>query len=165
MSDALPPRGAGRGRTGPATAGLLGLAAGAIVLAAGCQPARYRPELARDPYPQRLHTTSTIDVQVFREDTVLVLVNATARSYENVRIWLNQRYVDDLAALPAGETVRMSLWDFFDERGEGLNAGGLLRTERPDRIVMVEMQVAEGQPLVGLMTIPDQPPERRRDRF
>ena len=128
------------------------LIAGAL---AGCPSVRYDPLRASRPYPRDLHTTHTVDIQVFRDSTSIELVNATPRSYENFELWINQRYRRRIDSLPAGATIKVSLWRFFDERGETLNAGGLLATDLPTPVYLVEIQEAEDQPLVGLIAIGD----------
>ena len=74
-------------------------------------------------------------------------------------LWINQRYVSHLDVLPAGKTVRLSLLEFYDERGEGVSAGGLLRTREPTPVRIVEMQLGEAEPLIGLITIRSEPAE------
>ena len=113
----------------------------------------YDPDLATRPYPRDLHTTETVDIQVFRDDQAIELVNATARSYRDCDLWINQRYMRHVDALLAGQTVRLSLWDFYDERGDRFNAGGFFRTVEAERVRLVEIQPRENLPMVGLITI------------
>ncbi len=70
-------------------------------------------------------------------------------------MWVNQRYVRRVAAIPAGQTVRLSLWDFYDERGDRFSAGGFWRTEEPTPLRLVELQLDEDEPMIGLITIPE----------
>jgi hypothetical protein len=125
----------------------------------GCQPTLYHPERATRPYPIDLHRAESIDIQVFRDGTTIELQNATARSYRDFDVWINQRYVARVDELGAGERRRLSLWDFIDERGEVINAGGLFRTDEPTAIRLVEIQTAEDAPLIGLITIRAEPVE------
>ena len=127
--------------------------AGFVVFAAGCGRTLYDPAKATRPYPAHLHRADSVDVQVFREGTNIELVNATARSYRDFDLWINQRYVAQVDALPAGETVRLSLRGFRDERGEQLNAGGFWRTKEPTPVRLVQIQLADDQPMIGLVTI------------
>ena len=92
-------------------------------------------------------------MQVFRNDTNIEIVNTTARSYRNVDVWVNQRYVSHVEAIPAGETISLSLWDFKDEYGNLFNAGGFFRTYPPTPVRMVEIQVSSEDPLIGLVAI------------
>ena len=124
-------------------------------LLAGCESVRYDPLLASRGYPRDLHRTETVDIQVFRDGSTIELVNATPKGYRDFDLWINQRYVRRIAVLPAGKTIEVSLWGFFDERGETLNAGGFLTTDLPTPVYLVEIQEVEGKPLVGLIAIGD----------
>ena len=59
----------------------------------GCGRSLYDPALATRSYPAELHRAESVDVQVFRDGQTLELVNATARSYSDFDLWINQRYV------------------------------------------------------------------------
>ncbi len=127
----------------------------------GCARRTYHPQRATDPYPRHLHTTDVVDVQVFRDATTIELVNATPQSFEKFSLWLNQRYVRDVERLPAGGRLRLSLWDFYDERGERMNAGGFFRVYEPDPVRLVQIQLDDTTPLIGLVSIRDEPLEER----
>jgi hypothetical protein len=127
----------------------------------GCARRTYYPQRAADAYPRHLHTHNAIDIQVFRDGTSIELVNATPRSFEDFQLWINQRYVQRIAVLPAGGRLRLSLWDFYDERGEIMNAGGFFRVYEPDPVRLVQIQVDDQSPLLGLVTIRDEPLEER----
>lgn len=109
------------------------------------------------PYPDELHAPNAIDIQVFRDGTTIELVNATPRSYEDFNLWINQRYVRAVDELPAGGRLRLSLWDFYDERGEIMNAGGFFRSYEPDPVRLVQIQTDDTSPLLGLIAIRDEP--------
>ena len=131
---------------------------GAVLLGgmlAGCQDIRFDPARATPSYPHHLHQANSVNIQVFREDTSIELVNATTHAYTDFNLWINQRYTNRIESLPAGATVRLSLLDFYDERGESLNAGGLFRSDEPTPVRLVEIQTGDDQPLVGLITIRD----------
>jgi len=104
-------------------------------------------------YPEPLHTVNTADMQVFRDDQSIEIVNATPITYRNSTVWINQQFALRVEEIPAGETVRLSLWDFFDERGEVFNAGGFFATFEPTPVRLVEIQPGPETPLVGLITI------------
>ncbi len=125
-----------------------------LVIATGCERAMYDAGRATRPYPLKLHERTWVDIQAFPEGTRLAIVNSTPRSYGPCDVWINQRFMSSLAGLPAGATVNMSLWDFWDERGDRFSAGGFWRTERPVPVRLIELQEGENQPLVGLTTIP-----------
>lgn len=124
----------------------------AVVLCS-CTPQTYVPELATRPYPVAHHTTTIVDIQCFRRGTELEIVNATAQSYANFDLWINQRYVHSIESLPAGATIRLSLWDFVDEYGHRMYAGGFFRSYPADPVRLVEIQAAADQPMVGLVAI------------
>ncbi len=124
-----------------------------LTAAAGCASQLYDASRATRPYPHELHTTNLIDIHVFRDDQDLELVNATPHTYSNVDVWINQRFVRHVEVIPAGETIRLSLWDFFDERGERVNAGGFWRTQEPTPVRLVQLQLAQDGPMIGLITV------------
>lgn len=120
----------------------------------GCAPqTRVTEGTVPRHYPYEAPAPRVIDIQVFRHDAEIQLVNMTADSYHEFDLWLNERYVRRVGTLPAGATIRLSLFDFVDEYGEGLKAGGFLSTGRPDPIVKAEIETPEG--MLGLIAIPD----------
>lgn len=128
----------------------------ALALAAvltGCHGNLYDPQMAARPYPRDLHTTNVADIHVFRDGTTLEIVNSTPHSYQNFDLWVNQRYVAHVDQMAAGQTIRLSLWDFRDEFGDGFNAGGFFRTRPATPVRMVEIQAGPQQPMIGLVAI------------
>jgi hypothetical protein len=128
----------------------------AAMLAAGCQNYPYDPAKATRPYPFQLGQGSLVDVQVIPnlETSTILLVNATATSYANFDLWLNQRYVRHIDHLKAGESIELPIESFWDERGEGPFPGGWFRYYQPTPIVLVQIQTAPDAPLVGLIAKP-----------
>lgn len=122
---------------------------------AGCLHQTYDPSRAVDGYPLDRTIEAITDIQVFRERDTLEIVNSTAHSYRDVTVWVNQRYALHVLEIPAGETVHLSLRDFFDERGEVISAGGFFRTTAPTpvRLVELERNGADGGGMIGLITI------------
>ena len=130
-----------------------------LLLLVGCGPVRYDPDLAARPYPADLPRAETADIQLFRDGTAIEIVNATPVSYEAFNLWINQRFVRSVASLPAGSSRALSLWDFRDERGEVIRAGGFFRTQEPTPVVLAEIETTNeaGEPvLIGLITIPSE---------
>jgi hypothetical protein len=125
-----------------------------ILLTAGCSRRMYDPALATRLYPRDLHRAEALDIQVFRDGPSIDIVNATARSFHDFDMWINQRFVRRVEALRAGETIRLSLWDFYDVRGDRFSAGGLWRTEPPSALRMAQIQEAPDEPLMGMVVIP-----------
>ena len=133
------------------------LAGTLLLLATGCEGVRYDPARATRPYPQELHHANSVNIQVFRHDTSIEIINATTQSFKDFDIWINQRYVHRLDSLLVGQTVHVSLWEFYDVRGESFNAGGFWRADDPGLVRLVEIQSSDTEPLVGLVTIPSEP--------
>lgn len=92
-------------------------------------------------------------MQVFRRDTQIEIVNSTPISYSDFDLWINQQFVRHVDALPAGQTIRLSLWDFYDENGDQFNAGGFFRAYEPMPVRLVQIQPKNDGPLTGLITI------------
>jgi hypothetical protein len=92
-------------------------------------------------------------MQVFRDFTEIEIVNTTAHSYSDVDVWVNQRYVSHVDAIPAGQSITLSLWDFKDEYGNRFYAGGFFRTYTATPVRMVEIQTSAEAPLIGLVAI------------
>jgi hypothetical protein len=138
------------------------VALGLVVLTlASCERQRYFPDRAGPPYPFHLHVADAVDIQVFREGTSIEVVNATPHGFRDFKLWINQRYAMRVDRLDPGQTRRFSLWDFYDERGEVMNAGGFFRTYEPDPVRLVQIQLDEESPLIGLVTIRREPLEER----
>jgi len=125
----------------------------AMIWIGGCNQPDFNPNLARGAYPYALHTTETLSVEVFREGTDIVIVNATAESWSDATLWINQRFSLPIEGLEAGETRKLSLDRFRDDLGESFPAGGLFATRRSMPVRLVELQAEEDGPLVGFIAI------------
>ncbi len=124
-----------------------------VLLVTGCERVHYDPGMATRTYPHALHQPNSVDIQVFRKGPILEIVNSTATTYRNCDVWINQRFVSHLGRLGAGETVQLSLWDFWDERGDRFSGGGFWRTRPVTPVRLVQLQVNDQEPLVGLIMI------------
>ncbi len=124
-----------------------------LLAASGCAEIRYDPHRATRAYPDDLHQPKAIDIQVFRDGTSIEIVNSTPHSYRDFDLWINQRYVVRVDSMLAGETIRLSLREFYDRWGEAFGAGGFLRTVEPTPVRLVEMQLGEDEPLISLIAI------------
>ena len=123
---------------------------------AACRLAPYEPEKATRAYPSDLKQESVVQVQVVPGPHSIQLVNATATSYRDFDLWLNQRYVTHIQALESGQTLDVPLNTLWDERGETPFTGGWFRYYQPTPIVLVQMQTSEKGPLIGLVcTLPE----------
>lgn len=133
----------------------------ALLGAAGCAAVPYDPAKATRPYPFSLHTAEApIDVQVFRHGGTLTFYNATLESFDDVDLWINQRFLLRLDSLGAGERVSVDVRELWDRWGNGPIRGGLLRRAEPTPIRMAELQVDETTPLIGLIVIRPETAER-----
>ena len=103
-----------------------------------------------------LHVSSSVPIQVIRDEEFVQVVNSTADDYNDAILWVNQRYSVKLPPLLAGKTMKLNLWSLRDSFGEQFNAGGIWRTDEPTPLVIAELQVGEAQPLVGLVVIGQQ---------
>ena len=82
-------------------------------------------------------------------------MNASGRSFRNFDVWVNQRYSRFVARLDAGETIRLPVDTFWDHLGEGPQTGGFFASAAPTPIALVQIQVDEVSPLVGLISVPN----------
>lgn len=112
-------------------------------------------------YPLALRRAESIDIQVFREGTAVVLVNATTSSFHDFDLWLNERFVRSIGRLEAGETIRVPLAGFHDESGERFEPGGFFSVVPATPLWKAELELAPDQGLVGLVTVA-RSQERRR---
>lgn len=119
----------------------------------GCNMPNFDPKLATSPYPYELHTTNVLPIQVFRDGTHIEIVNSTDLSWTDAIVWVNQRYSSNLKSMQPGERVSMDLFSFRDDLGEQFRAGGLLRTRPAAKVELIEIQSAEGMPMVGLISV------------
>ena len=133
---------------------MVGIAVAMITLMlSGCGGRRYDPTMATRPYPAELGQGEVIQAQVFRKGPNLTIVNASPQKFRDVDLWLNQRYMYHLESLEPGQTLTLSLTEFFDGWGETPIAGGFFRTEAPTPSILLQIQTDQESPLVGLITI------------
>ncbi len=138
------------------------MAAVLLAVLAGCNTVNIDPERATRPYPRELKQESVVRVQVIPGGTHMEVVNATARSYRDFDLWLNQRYVTHVNELLAGQTLIIPLREFWDWRGEGPFEGGIFRYYAPTPIVLVQAQMTPDTPFIGFMAVL---PEGARDFY
>jgi hypothetical protein len=132
-----------------------------LLAASGCRAVPYEPQKATRRYPSELEQGSVAQVQVIPGPHSIRLVNATATSFGTFDLWLNQRYMAKVEALPSGRTVEVPLDTFWDVRGEGPFQGGWFRYYQPTPIVLVQAQMDDKSPLIGFVcTLPEVVRER-----
>ncbi len=126
-----------------------------LVGIAGCRQFPYEPQKAGSAYPFFLPTGPTERIQVFSDGITLELVNASGRSFRDFDLWVNQRYSRFVERLDAGQTLRLPVDTFWDHLGEGPQTGGFFASAAPTPIALVQIQVDEVSPLVGLISVPN----------
>ena len=103
-------------------------------------PAQAHVEALRvTPYPSNAPFKADLDIVATREGGSLLLVNRTARRYENVQIWLNQQHIGLAPQILIGDSNRYELSRFINEHGEPYPIGGFLTPEKTFPIVVAEM--------------------------
>jgi hypothetical protein len=122
----------------------------------GCFPKRYNAAKATERYPSNLPVNKIAEVQVTRDGNEMVIVNGTVIDFKDMKLWLNRRYLHRVERIQPGETVRIDMGEFWDVWGGGPNPGGLLRWYDPTPIVLLEAQIDETSPLIGLLSIPNE---------
>jgi hypothetical protein len=124
----------------------------ALLLLTGCVNT---VDLARAtrPYPVGRPQAAVEQVQVVQEDEAIRITNGTAVNYEGVSLWVNRRYVKDAVTIPAGGSVQVQFSDLRDQWGEQPYPRALFRSRQPTPIVLVQVEPAPEQPLVGLVVV------------
>jgi hypothetical protein len=152
---AHPSAGPCRGMVGLRMLAAAALACGTVA-ATACQRYPYDPTKATRAYPRQLKQGSVADIQVLPNlgANTITIANATAQSYTNFDLWINQRYVRHIDSLRAGETLDVDIDSFWDERGEGPFPGGWFRYYQPTPIVLAQIQTSPDAPLIGLLAKP-----------
>ncbi len=132
-------------RRGPGLALLVALAAGL----SGCQS----KTIEDGPTYPTLSQARVLDVQVKREGTRITLTNTSPTALGPGRMWINQWFSRELEPVAPGQTVTLDLDEFRDRYGDSFRAGGFFATERPAKLVLV--QVEQNNEIVGLVTVGD----------
>lgn len=141
-------------RTGVRKGGLFTTLAAAIAGAlAACSTPRDVSK-AGPPAPLVSRQTTTVDVQVFRDETVIRMTNTTAKPLPKGRMWINNWYSRPFDGLGVGKSVELSLADFHDRYGDAFRAGGFFAADRPDTVVLA--QIEAGEELIGLIVVGEQ---------
>jgi len=121
----------------------------------GCESLDGLSQGPTDPgpvYPQGVSQSEMLDIQVFREETEMLLTNTTSESFsDGGRFWVNAQYSLAFESFAIGETKRLRLDDFVNEFGERFRAGGFFATERPDGVSL--MQVEHHGKMLGMVVV------------
>jgi len=106
-------------------------------------------------YPQELGQSGMLDIQAFRSETSLLLTNTTSESFPGGgRIWVNAQFSFPFGSFDIGQTMDVDLRNFVNEFGERFRAGGFFATERPDRVVLVQLE--HGERIDGIVVVEDE---------
>lgn len=101
-------------------------------------------------YPAKAQAES-VDVQVRREETTITVVNTSSRAFPESTLWLNAQFSKPIAPLAVGQTATYDLWAFRNEFSEPFRAGGFFATERPDVIVLAQIELENE--MLGLVVV------------
>ena len=105
-------------------------------------------------YPAAAARAGSVDIQAFRDGTTLRMTNTTARGFGPSTVWVNRRFSLPIDGLMPGAGLELDLRRFIDEYGSAFRAGGFFATQRPEPVVLVELEDADG--LVGVLVAFDQ---------
>jgi len=96
-------------------------------------------DLAGLQYPSDAPLAPDLDIVVVQTDRDIQLVNRTARSLRNVRIWLNQQYVTSPRDIEIGTGNRIDLRQFVNSLREPFPVGTFLATEKTSPVLLAEL--------------------------
>lgn len=112
--------------------GVMGACAGA----AGCAgPVDYARAYPADKAPG-----VPLDVQVFRKADRISLTNTSPYGFGPSTLWVNGAYSRPIDGLRVGETIELSLHEFYNEYEQKFRAGGFFATELPWSLVVTELE-------------------------
>ena len=117
----------------------------AATVAAGCSvaeptlPAPKVKQLANLTYPADAERGKDLDIVISRDGSTITLVNRTSRSHMNVRLWINQQYVAEIAHLPVGKPTKIATGHLINRYHEALPEGGALQPDKSRPIISAEL--------------------------
>ncbi len=140
---------------GAGGAAVAAISLAALLCLAGCGQTGSRVDAGLPEYPIDLRQATVLDIQVVRHDTTITLTNTTARSIGKARMWVNGWYSLEIDGLAVGQTRTLDLYDFKDPYGTEFRAGGFFATQRPDRLVLAQLEPLGVEPreLLGLVVV------------
>lgn len=110
------------------------------------------------PYPTDVPRGPTVNIQAVKGDTTVELTNTTAIAYGPSTLWLNRRFCRPIDGLAVGQTLEYRLHDFQDEFHDVFKKGGFWAIERPDRLVVAEIEtVHDAKPMMVELIVIGQP--------
>ncbi len=102
-------------------------------------------------YPEQTRQARVLDIHVVRDETEISFTNTSGQDLPAGRLWINHWYSREFAGLAIGQSVTMSLFEFKDRYGDAFRAGGFFATDKPDRVVQVQLEA--GEEIIGLIAI------------
>ncbi len=135
-----------------------GLASACLLLAVGAGGCAKDLTIQDGPQYPTITQTGVVDVQVVQESKRLITTNTSSRDFGPSRVWVNSWYSQEIPGFAIGQRLELSLGDFKDRYGDTFRGGGFFASERPDKVVLVQIETPLGGPagereLIGLITV------------
>lgn len=144
-------------RSLPAALSLAAIAA--LMLLGGCRSEPTPVEWAT-AFPQAARQSKSMDIQVFRRVTSLLLTNTSTRAFGPSRVWINKQFSLRVDGLAVGQTLDLDLREFRNEHSESFRAGGFFAIDQPKQISIVQIEIpgtdGKGSELLGLVLVVDE---------
>ncbi|MFG0247904.1 MAG: hypothetical protein ACF8OB_03380 [Phycisphaeraceae bacterium JB051] len=80
-----------------------------------------------------------LDMTVIQDRKSIKITNRTVKTYKDVQVWVNQRYVTRVDAIPAGKTTSVALKSLMNQYGEKYPVPGIFRPDRSFPALLVEL--------------------------
>jgi hypothetical protein len=80
-----------------------------------------------------------VDITVIQDRKSIKLTNRTVHSFNDVQVWVNQRYVSRVASIPVGKTTSIALKSLMNQYGEKYPTPGIFRPDRSFPALLVEI--------------------------
>ena len=122
----------------------------------GCSGISHTNTAPTPPVERNLDQTRVLDIQVARRNTRISMTNTTANDLGPGTLWVNQRFARDIEGLAVGQTIDLSLKEFYNEEGEPFRAGGFFAIEDPVNVVLVQYATEDdtgNEQLLGFIVV------------
>ena len=80
-----------------------------------------------------------LSMTVVQDRKSIKITNRTVTSFNDVQVWINQRYVTRVTDIPVGKTTSVALKTFINQYGEKYPTPGLFRPDRSFPALLVEI--------------------------
>lgn len=115
-----------------------------------------RQRLAQLDYPAGAEHGPDLDIVVRRDGDRVTLINRTPQTYRDVRVWINQQYVRELAFIEIGPDNTLDLTRWINRHGEPFPVGTLLAPDKAFPVVLAELVDPETGLRHRLLVWPDE---------